>query len=76
MTVYQLLIEDMTTLGAMGSSPTVTSRKLYSSLGTAQTHARIDYQKDITWTKLSSGSWSSGDLMYVMYTIRAIEVID
>jgi len=76
MTVYQLLIENMTTLGHMGSSPTTISRNLYSSLGTAQAHAKLNYQKDIIWTKLGAMSWSSGDLIHVMYTIRAIEVID
>ena len=83
MQVYELIIEDMTTLGHIGSSPTVVSRKLYSSLGTAQAHARSDYKSrendlgaEIQWTKVSATRWTSGDLMYIMYSIKAKEVID
>ncbi len=76
MIVYELTIEDMTTLGHMGSRPTTIFCNLYSSLGVAQAHAKIHYQKDIKWTKRPSGTWSSGDLRHVMYSIRLIEIID
>jgi len=84
MQIYRLTIEDMTTLGAMGTSPTVKSRNLYSTPEKACAAAEEDYGKDIHWhiersasRKLKSNGFSrlsSGDLRYVMYTVSAAEV--
>ena len=74
MTLYELTIEDMTTLGHMGSSPTVKERKMFLDPNDARAYAEADYEKDIKWTALRKGSWTSGDLRYVMYSIHAREV--
>ncbi len=71
MKVYELLIEDLTTLGHMGSSSTVKERRMFIEPNQCKIYAEINYGKDIKWTKLSSGSWTSGDLRHVMYSIRA-----
>jgi hypothetical protein len=71
MIIYELIIEDMTTLGAMGTSPTVKERKLFLNPNDARTYAEADYEKNIKWTALRKGSWTSGDLSYVMYVIHA-----
>ena len=70
MTLYELIIEDMTTLGAMGTSPTVTERKLFLDPQGAREYAEADYKDDIKWAATSQGSWTSGDLRYVMYSIK------
>ena len=74
MVIYELVIEDMTTLGAMGSSPTVKSSVPYSTLEKAQDIAAKDYGDKITWSR-QRNYWSSGDLSYVMYTIYETEVL-
>lgn len=71
--VYELVIEDMTTLGPMGSRPTVKSAVPYSTLEKAQDVAVRNYGDKITWSKQRT-HWSSGDLRYVMYSIYEIEV--
>ena len=73
MTLYELIIEDMTTLGAMGTSPTVTERKLFLEPQGAREYAEADYKDDIKWAATSQGSWTSGDLRYVMYSIKRVE---
>jgi len=70
MKLYELIIEDMTTLGAMGTSPTVTERKMFLDPNDARAYAEADYEKDIKWTATGRGNWTSGDLSYVMYTIH------
>jgi len=40
----------------------------------ARAYAEADYEKDIKWTALRKGAWTSGDLSYVMYSIRARSV--
>lgn len=70
MKLYELTIEDMTTLGAMGTSPTVKERKMFLDPNDAREYAETDYEKDIKWTPLREGCWTSGDLSYVMYSIR------
>ena len=74
MKLYELTIEDMTTLGHMGSSPTVKERKMFLDPNDARAYAEADYEKDIKWTALRKGAWTSGDLSYVMYSIHAKEV--
>ena len=69
MTLYELIIEDMTTLGAMGTSPTVTKRKMFLEPQGAREYAEADYEGDIKWSATGFGSWTSGDLSYVMYSI-------
>lgn len=71
MIIYELIIEDLTTLGRMGSSSTVKERKMFLKPNVAREYAEADYEKDINWTALGKGSWTSGDLSYVMYTIQA-----
>ena len=67
--VYEMVREDMTTLGAMGTSPTVDMRKLFSTMESAQEFAEEDYGNKIHWTQVNSTYASSGDLRYVMYCI-------
>lgn len=74
MKLYELLIEDLTTLGHMGSSSTLKERKMFLDANDARAYAEADYEKDIKWTALGKGSWTSGDLSYVMYTIQSREV--
>ncbi len=76
MILYELTIEDMTTLGHMGSSPTVKERKMFLDPNKAREYAEADYEKAIKWTALKKGAWSSGDLSYVMYTIRQREIVE
>ena len=75
MMVYRLLVEDMTTLGAMGSSPTTISRDLYSTSEKARAAAAEHYDNEIAWTRIRTNYWSSGDLRYVMYSVTGIEVL-
>ena len=70
MMIYELIIEDMTTLGAMGSSPTVKERKLFQDQHDAKAYAVADYGDKIKWTGYNGDNWTSGDLSYVMYTIH------
>lgn len=69
-TVVHLHVEDLTTLGAMGSS----SRPMFSSLFTdraaAKAAAEAHYKAPIDWKPSSGeGTETSGDLLHVMYTI-------
>ena len=75
MMVYRLLVEDMSTLGAMGSSPTTKSRNLYTTPEKAKAAAVEDYGSEIKWTRMRKDSWTSGDLRYVMYSVSGIEVL-
>jgi nitrous oxide reductase accessory protein NosL len=52
MFIYQLTVEDMSTLGAMGSSPTTTEVKPFSTLAKAKAYAEKDYGKKITWESI------------------------
>lgn len=72
--VFEMVREDMTTLGAMGTSPTVDMRKLFGTLKDAQAFAEEDYGNKIHWTQVSPTYASSGDLRYVMYCIYARDV--
>lgn len=74
MKVYELEIEDLSTLGAMGSSSTVVYTKLFSTLKKAKKHAQKQRNKKITWKKYKKNHWTSGDLTYVAYNIRRVEV--
>ena len=74
MKLYELLVEDMTTLGAMGTSPTTKERKMFLDPNDARAYAEADYGKDIKWTATSRGNWTSGDLSYVMYYIHVRDV--
>ena len=74
MKVYKLTVEDMSTLGAMGSNPTIAETKLFSTLAKAKKYAEENYGKKITWEHYTKNSWTSGDLMYVMYYIRKVAV--
>ena len=70
MKLYELIIEDMTTVGRMGSSSTVRERKMFLDPNDAREYAEADYEQSIKWHATAKGSWSSGDLMWVMYNIR------
>ena len=74
MNIYELVKEDMTTLGHMGSNPRTEYRKYFSTSKTAQDYAQADYgDTKITW-KGNGICVSSGDLRYVMYDIFTKEV--
>ena len=70
MKLYELIIEDMTTVGRMGSSSTVRERKMFLDPNDARTYAETDYENSIKWHASAKGCWSSGDLMWVMYRIE------
>ncbi len=70
MMLYELVIEDMTTVGRMGSSSTVRERKMFLDPNDAREYAEKDYEAKIKWTPVSKGTWTSGDLMWVIYYIR------
>ena len=74
MILYELVIEDMTTVGRMGSSSTVRERKMFLDPNDAREYAEKDYEASIKWTPVKKGTWCSGDLMWVMYYIRSIIV--
>lgn len=74
MILYELVIEDMTTVGRMGSSSTVRERKMFLDPNDARKYAEKDYEQPIKWTAVRKGTWSSGDLMWVMYYIRRTKV--
>ncbi|MCK5644999.1 MAG: hypothetical protein KAJ19_29635 [Gammaproteobacteria bacterium] len=68
--IYELVIEDLTTLGHMGSSSTVIGRKLFSDQLKAKAYAEKNYGEKIKWTGYNGDNWTSGDLSYVMYSIH------
>ncbi len=70
MILYELVIEDMTTVGRMGSSSTVRERKMFLDPNDAREYAEADYEDSIKWHATAKGSWCSGDLMWVMYNIQ------
>jgi len=70
MNIYELSVEDLTSLGHMGSSSTLVETRLYDSLEKAQAYAEADYGKEIKWSNYTKNSWTSGDLMFVEYIIR------
>jgi hypothetical protein len=74
MILYELVIEDMTTVGRMGSSSTVRERKMFLDPNAAREYAEKDYENSIKWTAIRKGTWTSGDLMWVMYYIRSMTV--
>ena len=73
MEIYELVIEDLTTLGRMGSEPRVKETKLFEKANDAKAYAEADYGKSIKW-KGYSDRITSPDLSYVMYIIWRREV--
>ena len=71
--VYKVRSDDLTQLGAMGSSPGINWTRLAKDLKTAKKLAEDDYLNKIKWSK-QSDYWTSGDLRYVMYTIHKEKV--
>lgn len=67
--IYELVVEDLTTLGHMGSSSTVKQRKLFKDPQKAKAYAEELYGEAIKWTGYHGDSWTSGDLRYVMYNV-------
>ena len=74
MHIYIVTVEDMSMLGMMGSSPTTVEREPFSTLANAKKFAEKDYGKKIKWEKCAKNTWTSGDLLYVMYYIRKVTV--
>ena len=68
--VFELVIEDLTTLGHMGSSSRIKETKLFATAKNAQAYAEADYGKKIKWSGYRYNNWTSGDLSFVMYTVR------
>jgi hypothetical protein len=87
-TFFELKSEDMTHLGGpMGSDYTKENwHKLFKSLGSAKACAERDYNKQIKgltkgyrklcWKEDGYGGWTTGDLLFVMYTIKRVSVSD
>ena len=67
--IYELVVEDLTTLGHMGASSTTKERKLFKDHRKAKEYAVELYGEEIKWTSYHGDSWTSGDLRYVMYNI-------
>ena len=77
--MYTLISENLTNLGGpMGSEYTFDNyRKSFLKLETAINFAEKEYGKEIIWKKDDkTGELCSGDLSYVMYTIKPIKFED
>jgi hypothetical protein len=62
--------------GPMGTEYTRTNwRRYFKTLKGAKTAAENDYSKNIDWKK-TDGEIHSGDLLYVMYTIKKLAIED
>ena len=75
--MYCLTSENLTHLGGMmGSERTSTNfTKFFIDPEKAKKFAEKDFKKSIEWSKRDKG-FTSGDLMYVMYTIKPVKVED
>lgn len=73
MVLYELVVEDMSLNGHMGSGSTVRERKMFIDPNDARDYAEKDYENDIKWTKVRNSTWSSGNLVWVMYYIQATQ---
>lgn len=73
--MYELTSENLSGLGSsMGSERTHTNwRKFFASVDAAKAFAETDYGKPIKWQERGETA-TSGDLLYVMYTIRPVQV--
>ena len=74
MKVWELTSENMSGMSTQGSRPKENFHQLYQSAESAKAAAEKDYKGEIDWTKRGK-TISSGDLLWVMYTIREIEVL-
>jgi len=83
--VYELVIEDLTGLGGpMGTEVVRTiGRELFTSVGAAKEYAEKHYAgqlknayshvpREIHW-KTRKNYWTSGDMYFIMYNIRAVK---
>ena len=73
MVLYELIVEDMSLNGHMGSGSTVRERKMFVDPNLARAYAENDFEKSIKWTKIRNSTWSSGNLMWVTYLIQATQ---
>lgn len=77
---YELVSENLTNLGGpMGMEYTFDNwRKSFSSLEKAKSYAEKDYkyqkERPISWQQ-QNDRWCSGDLSFVMYTIKEVEIL-
>ncbi len=80
--LFELVSENLTHLGGpMGTEETWNNwSKFFTTIEAAKEFAEKDYQKEshkkeerITWTK-NKTEFCSGDLSFVMYTIRPVKV--
>lgn len=74
--VYKLVSEDLSGLGSsMGTEHTsVNWERFFIDANDAKEYAQKDYRSEIKWKRHGKGGWISGDLRFVMYTIRPITV--
>lgn len=73
--MYELEIENLTGLGRMGDT-TTSHYKKFRSLKKAMQYAEKEYGDQIAWKSGGKESMCSGDLRWVMYTIRVIKFED
>ena len=75
--MFELTSEDLPILGVPSGSEYTTDnyRKFFKTVAAAKAFAEKEYKKPIKWTN-RDGEYCSGDLNYVMYTIRLVEVED
>ncbi len=74
MKVFELTSDNMSGLGQQGSTSKENWHQLYQSLESAKAAAEKDYKGKIEW-KGKGKRISSGDLLWVMYTIKEIDVL-
>jgi hypothetical protein len=76
--MFKLISEDLTNLGGrMGSEFTKTNYiKYFKSLVKAKKYAEEEYNEQIKWVPYTRNSITSGDLRYVIYTIKRVETED
>lgn len=74
--IYELLSENLSHLGGpMGSEYTTDNwRKHFDDVELAKKYAEKDFKNKIKWQKSPSG-YCSGDLHFVMYTIKKLKII-
>jgi len=72
--IYKLTKLDMSSVGHMGSSPTLVWEKMFSQLGYAKGSASQDWGTPVIWEFTKPAYWTSGDLLTTMYEIKKIAV--
>jgi len=77
--IYEAIAEDLTNLGGpMGTEEVYEKwRRLFYQPSAAKEYCEQDYKKyhrsSFKWKKDGQG-WSSGDLLFIMYSVRPVKI--